>query len=283
MRPGAYLLILTLAATAIVTGARAAERSATTTNLTLSPKNPPVVARATRAIITIEGEVTPEVAAKFAALQDQDVHILAIYSSGGDPQSARTVGRVVHQRHLDVTVIGVCTGVCAKYIFPAGAQRVLAPGSMVAFSDSAASLSLLAANDGDPAVRTIYAAEEAAERSYYLELGLPERLLYDPQSVMETQCYTLLRDKAGRVTDIGHWDKYRLVTFPQSYFNEIGLTVAGDWPSDPDALRRIAAQQFRPNTSLMLLTRVTVRPLGQVQAELRQIKPCPASAPGLMH
>ena len=279
MRRVIYLLVFILAASAVVADVRAAERSASTANITLSPKNPPAVTRMTRDMITIEGAVTPEVAAKFAALQDQDVRTLAIYSSGGDPPSARAVGRVVHQRHLDVTVIGVCAGTCAKYIFPAGAQRVVAPGSVVAFSDSAASLSLLGSEEADPAVHTIYAAEVAADRSYYQELGLPERLLYDPQAMMETQCYAVLRDRAGRVTDIGHSDKYRLVVFPKSYFDDIGLAVAGDWPGDPDTLQRVALQQFRPNTPLKLLIHLNVRPLAEVQAGLRQTKPCPASMP----
>jgi hypothetical protein len=280
MRPGIYLLVFMLTMSVVGAGARAAERSAPTTNLTLSLKDPPAVTRVTRDIITIEGSVTPEVAAKFAALQGQDVRILTIYSGGGDPPSARAVGRVVHQRHLDVTVTGVCAGACAKYIFLAGAQRVLAPGSVVAFSDSAASLSLLAANDPEPAVRAIYAGEAAADRSYYQELGLPERLLYDPQTAMETQCYAVLRDEAGRVIDIGHMDKYKFAVFPKDYFDEIGLAVTGDWPGDPGTMLRVAARQFRPNTPLKLLIHVNVRSLAEVQAGLRQTKPCPASAPG---
>lgn len=256
----------------------AAETSAPVSNFDLSPKDPPAVTRLARAVIAVEGDITPEVTAKFASMLDENVRTLAIYSGGGDPQSARTIGRLVHRRGLDVVAVGLCGAVCARYVFLAGAQRIVAPDSAVAFTGTVASVSLLAAGNPDPAVREIYASEVAAEKAYYQELGLPERLLYDPQDLMQTRCYQPMRDAGGHITDIGHAEKYRLIVFPKSYFDAIGVAVAGYWPTDVEDIKRMTARLFRPNTPFGWLLHVNVRPLDQVQESLREAATCPAES-----
>jgi hypothetical protein len=149
---------------------------------------------------------------------------------------------------------------------------------VVAFTDTVSSVSLIAAGNVDPAVHEIYASEAAAEKAYYRELGLPERLLYDPQELMQTRCYQVMRDASGHVTDIGHAERYRLIIFPKSYFDAIGMAVSGYWPTDVEDIKRTTARLLRPNTPLGWLLHVYVRPLDLVQASLRETATCPAKA-----
>ncbi|WP_126788409.1 hypothetical protein [Aliidiomarina sedimenti] len=62
---------------------------------------------------------------------------LRVNSEDGEPLAALQLGNWIHRNDLDVTVDGVCLRACANYIFTAGNDKHLRPGSIVAWSGGA--------------------------------------------------------------------------------------------------------------------------------------------------
>lgn len=63
--------------------------------------------------------------------------VLRIDSTGGEIMSSMRIGRALHDRRMDVVVRNLCLSSCANYIFPAGARKVIEPGSVVAWHGDA--------------------------------------------------------------------------------------------------------------------------------------------------
>jgi hypothetical protein len=242
--------------------------------ITLGPKTPAEVNRVTAQSIAIEGKITPAVVTKFSTMVNSDTTTLYIYSSGGDPESSRALGRLIHNQHITVTVVGSCAAACAKYVFVAGTHRVISPGSLVGFSETAASIDLITSSSPDRGIHRAYEPEIVADQSYYRELGLPERLLYDPHEMMHPQCYVVLR-KVQSPTDVLIVNQYGLVVLPKSYFDDIGVEVAGAWPSSPEEFIQ-AGKLVKPGASVGLLWKTNVRPLEDVKATLEKVASCSA-------
>jgi len=64
-------------------------------------------------------------------LADGRVQIIAVDSPGGDVHEAMKIGRLVHDRALDLKVVGVCASSCANYLFPAARKKFIEPGARV--------------------------------------------------------------------------------------------------------------------------------------------------------
>jgi hypothetical protein len=63
--------------------------------------------------------------------------VLRIDSTGGEIMSSMRIGRVLHERRIDVVVRNLCLSSCANYVFPAGARKVIEPGAIVAWHGDA--------------------------------------------------------------------------------------------------------------------------------------------------
>lgn len=58
-------------------------------------------------------------------LADSRVRIIAVDSPGGDVHEAMKIGRLIHDRTLDLKVIGICWSSCANYLFPAARKKFI--------------------------------------------------------------------------------------------------------------------------------------------------------------
>ncbi len=86
---------------------------------------------------TYRGDIDAEAnRAFFGDVADRPVTELSITSMGGSVEAAIALGRWVHERGVDVTVDEYCLSACANYVFPAGRNKVIRPGAVVAWHGS---------------------------------------------------------------------------------------------------------------------------------------------------
>lgn len=67
---------------------------------------------------------------------DKQVRSLRINSSGGEVLAAIRLGRWVRSRGLAVQVRTICMSSCANYVFSAGGEKIIEPGSIVVWHGS---------------------------------------------------------------------------------------------------------------------------------------------------
>lgn len=127
-------LVVGLLATAC--GARPLPRSQSSARLPFEPRGSFLVTRWEGAL-GYSGSLT---AAGLDALIDADdgsARALFVRSSGGDVGVGIDFGEWVRDRKLDVVVVDFCVSSCANYVFPAGAQKKILPGGVVAWHGDA--------------------------------------------------------------------------------------------------------------------------------------------------
>jgi len=81
------------------------------------------------------GNITDESVERFIAKYENrsDITELQIASQGGDVKAAIRFAHWVHKKGLNVRVRTLCYSACANYVFIAGKNKVLEPGSFVAW------------------------------------------------------------------------------------------------------------------------------------------------------
>lgn len=80
--------------------------------------------------------VTPESFVKFKDTIDNAIFPptkIFIKSGGGDAFAGIAIGHLIHEKQLDVEVIGRCHSSCANYLFPAGNRKVLNKNAIVMY------------------------------------------------------------------------------------------------------------------------------------------------------
>jgi hypothetical protein len=88
--------------------------------------------------IGYSGDITREgFEALTRAADDKRVRTLLVRSEGGEVQTALTFGEWVHERGLDLVVVDYCALMCASYVFPAGREKTILPGAVVAWRGDA--------------------------------------------------------------------------------------------------------------------------------------------------
>jgi hypothetical protein len=85
------------------------------------------------------GEITPESVDAFISKYDKrnDITELRINSQGGDVKAGIKFGKWVQKKGLNVTVPIFCFSACANYVFIAGKNKVLKPGSFIGWHGDA--------------------------------------------------------------------------------------------------------------------------------------------------
>lgn len=84
--------------------------------------------------LILRGIITNQTANDFRqALTDHRIHTVQLASGGGDVESAIQIAREIHERGIDVEVVGDCFSSCANYIFPAGKTKTISGLGIVAW------------------------------------------------------------------------------------------------------------------------------------------------------
>ncbi len=138
------------------------------------------------------GPLNPRDARRFARrLRPQDT-TLEIVSYGGDLDGPLAIAERVEAQGMTVRVLGPCFSGCASFVFPAGRVRVVEPGGLLGFHNTATSvLEALAAwpvrllSDDEQAPLK---ARAAREKALYARSGVSQDLLSDPLQKIRVTC-----------------------------------------------------------------------------------------------
>lgn len=130
----------------------------------------------------------------FAALAGRPLRRLSITSGGGDVAAAIALGEWVHARTLDVEVPDYCLSSCANYVFPAGRNKLIHPGAVVAWHgnyrhlqetglwrDDVMTRMQRYGEDEQAATRHVRAQVEelvGLERDFFARIGVDDRLCW---------------------------------------------------------------------------------------------------------
>lgn len=146
-------------------------------------------------IITFEGAIAPGAATELAERLNEDgatsIETIAITSAGGDSSEGIQVGRIIYSRHLNVEVKKYCNSSCAQYIFVAGRNKYVDPGSIVSFHVSPISLYIELSLSGYIESNHSLSQAAAEDISYYNEIGVDPNILVAGRKWLDPICVNI--------------------------------------------------------------------------------------------
>lgn len=128
--------------------------------------------------VLIQGSITDATAAQFKQILNQGrVSRVLLASGGGLVEPSLSIATEIHQRRLDVEVVGNCFSSCANYIFPAGATKVISGLGVVAWHGNMSHMLHLHASGArplDPKVLTEVRRLQMLEDVFFESIGLDQ-------------------------------------------------------------------------------------------------------------
>lgn len=145
-----------------------------------APRPPPSVSQFDTTLV-YEGAITREGLVALQRLDNPRARTLLIRSGGGPVDVGLDFGEWIHDRGFNVVVNQECLSSCANYIFPAGDQKLILPGGLVAWHGNAHQLSVpelisKQPTAEQPAARAQMLALRARENAFYSRIGVSECL-----------------------------------------------------------------------------------------------------------
>lgn len=137
-------------------------------------KSEPVITLA-GSVLTFRGHITSRsYAAVLAAAGQAPVRTLRIRSGGGEVGNAIDIARWVHRNSIDVVVDGICFSSCSNYIFPAGREKHIVAGGLVAWHGTIEHMLYMQKGRLQTPDPTLPAIESMAarERAFYADAGI---------------------------------------------------------------------------------------------------------------
>jgi hypothetical protein len=120
--------------------------------------------------IGYSGEISEAGLEELQRAYDPSVKTLRIRAEAGTVEAGTRMGSWVHARGLDIVVVDYCVLVCANYVFPAGREKTILPGSLVAWGGDAHKKSIRA-NSGPG-----WEKPRSEEDALFTEIGVNECL-----------------------------------------------------------------------------------------------------------
>ena len=105
----------------------------------LAPSDGEAVIRTRGPSLLYTGPITQGSVARARGLLEASPQIteVVIHSEGGDVEAGMDFGEAIHERALDVRIVGgLCMSSCANYVFPAGRRKIIDPDSLVLWHGS---------------------------------------------------------------------------------------------------------------------------------------------------
>lgn len=74
-------------------------------------------------VINMVGSIVEGDSVKFLKVVTMRSKVIKVQSGGGETDEAMHLGRLIHDRNLDIEVNEICASSCANYLFPAGVKK----------------------------------------------------------------------------------------------------------------------------------------------------------------
>lgn len=181
--------------------------------------------------IRVDGHITAAIARQAQAGLDQGQRTIRINSGGGDALASLALARDIRRHRATLIVDGICGGPCANYLFLAAARRIVAPGGLVIFSETASARLAMAPANQTAELNRDYAAEARQEKDLLAAGGVSPSLLLEPMLQLHPNCYALTsHDTEGKAyvnyrSDFVGWVPSR------TYLERAHVRIEGFWPA----------------------------------------------------
>ncbi|QYG07801.1 hypothetical protein [Janthinobacterium sp. PAMC25594] len=74
-------------------------------------------------VINMVGSIVEGDSVKFLKAVTMRSKVIKVQSGGGETDEAMHLGRLIHDRNLDIEVNEICASSCANYLFPAAVKK----------------------------------------------------------------------------------------------------------------------------------------------------------------
>lgn len=88
-------------------------------------------------VINMVGSIVEGDSVKFLKTVTMRSKVIKVQSGGGETDEAMHLGRLIHDRNLDIEVNEICASSCANYLFPAAVKKIIPKGSMLGLHGTA--------------------------------------------------------------------------------------------------------------------------------------------------
>jgi hypothetical protein len=228
--------------------------------------------------IPVTGHIDAAMATRLhAILTDGQPHTLHVNSSGGDDLPALALAGDIRHAHAALVVEGLCAGPCANDLFVAAPERSVAPGGLVIFAASAASRLAMVPEARMLEVAPNYAQAAMLEKQLFATAHADPSLLLEPQSRMQTSCWSLIsRNPAGQAY-INYQSGFVGWIPSRAYLVHAGVKVSGFWPAGDVQFRAALSKAFPGGARGAMAWAGTdhAMPQSALQARLRATGECP--------
>jgi len=210
-------------------------------------------------LIVLEGEINDRMTHRLISQATPRTKLVRIRSGGGQMSAALDMAEFIHERKLAVEAFDVCMSACAAYVWMAGAERRLAPDTLLGFhGGQAAHLNLYTEyRSSDPRVRPPKSLIASAEReqTLYRRLNINPSMLFAASYLRGLRCViTVERNDDGFVSLLPAWSVTG--TLPTaSFLSSYNVSIAqGSLPETQAELDRIMAKMGNPELPRFVLT-----------------------------
>lgn len=194
----------------------------------------------------IEGVIGKRHARQFQQYLGEGIRRVVINSSGGDVSSSLDIAEAIHANDLVVEARGLCLSSCAAYVWMAGAERYIAPKTILAFHHGSSPFLQIYRQANNLDHRVVPSDElldnAKRERNLYEQLDVDISVLYLGNDLREMRCLRFSEATGGEIRIMPEYKFAGYVpTLPLLESYRVSV-VSGDLPKNETLLRLTAAQ-----------------------------------------
>ena len=181
--------------------------------------------------LRIDGHITAALARQAQAGLAQGRHTIRVNSGGGDALASLALARDIRRHHATLIVDGICGGPCANYLFLAAARRIVSPGGLVIFSETASARLAMAPANQAANLNRDYAVEARQEKDLLAASGVSPALLLETMLQLHPSCYALTSHDAEGKAYVNYRSDFVGWVASRAYLERAGVGVEGFWPA----------------------------------------------------
>lgn len=189
-------------------------------------------------VIAIRGPINEQTVVSFndvlGSSSGEKVKAVIVSSAGGDGRAALQIAKSVASRGLNVIVEGVCISACAQYIFLAGVQKIVRPGSIIAFHSSPQLLRSALLSQGLKSASDVFARHVDEYRAFLQEKGIDQSIDLRFAVLKNPLCLAESADKGFKIDSrYGIAWQYSGFVPSKNQLEVLGVkNISGVWPSN---------------------------------------------------
>ena len=197
--------------------------------------------------------------------KEKNITVIAVNSPGGDMASALEIATLIKNRQLNLVVDGRCLSACANYLFPAAANKIVLPGSVIGIHEKTylhlekdvfrtmpvedAEIMLKASSD-KPALEKLKQLQ-LKEKVFYEQLGIKADLYHSYASYLGNRKNNFGTEKINFASSYPDCPPIQMWALNKKQLISMGVTGIGDfwYPSSVEEKKKLLVDfKFPPGS-----------------------------------